>query len=211
MTDPGKRSVGRALRTIYDKLNLHFGDLHWWPAETPLEVAVGAILTQNTNWKNVERAIEGLKKGKLLTPGALLEIKEGQLARRIRPSGYYRVKAARLKAFIRFLFEEYGGDIGRMSREHSGVLREKLLRVKGIGEETADSILLYAAGKSVFVVDAYTRRIFERHGLIDARASYGDIQRLMTSRLPRDSSLYNQSHALLVNAGKDFCRKVPRC
>jgi endonuclease-3 related protein len=206
-----KVSTGRPLWIIYERLNIHFGDLQWWPGETPFEIVIGAILTQNTNWKNVERAIENLKTGDLLTPRGLLEIKEKMLAEQIRPSGYYRVKAKRIKAFIHFLFQEYTGDLNRMFSEDARILREKLLHVKGIGEETADSILLYAGEKPVFVVDTYTHRILQRHRLINKGASYGDIQRFFMDQLPREASLYNQYHALLVNTGKLYCRKNPRC
>ena len=164
------------LLRIYELLNGHFGDLHWWPAEEPFEVMVGAILTQNTAWTNVEKAIAALKGKRLLSPEALSRIAEETLAEIIRPSGYYNVKAKRLKSFVRFLREEYAGDIGIMSAEELPILREKLLGVRGIGQETADSILLYACGKPVFVCDAYTRRILQRHGMIDDDADYRRIQ-----------------------------------
>ena len=199
------------LMRIYELLNREFGNLHWWPAEEPFEVMVGAILTQNTAWTNVEKAIAALKGKRLLSPGALSRIGEGTLADVIRPSGYYNVKAKRLKSFVRFLREEYAGDIARMSTEALPVLRKKLLDVPGIGQETADSILLYACGKPVFVCDAYTRRILERHRLIDDDADYGSMQELFMSHLPQDAALFNQFHALIVYAGKTFCRKVPKC
>jgi endonuclease III related protein len=196
---------------IYELLNGHFGDLHWWPAEEPFEVVVGAILTQNTAWTNVEKAIAALKEKRLLSPEALFRIDEGALADIIRPSGYYNVKAKRLKSFVRFLREEYAGDIGVMSAEGLPILRKKLLDVPGIGQETADSILLYACGKPVFVCDAYTRRILERHRQIDADADYARIQELFMSHLPHEAALFNQYHALIVYVGKTFCRKVPKC
>ncbi len=197
--------------SMYEILNDYFGDLNWWPGETPFEIAVGAILTQNTNWTNVEKAIENLKSANLLSPGRLLKEKDGTVSELIRPSGYYNVKTKRLKAFLCFLQSEYGGAMERMFEEELPTLRGKLLGVKGIGEETADSILLYGGGKPVFVVDAYTRRILGRHGIIDDDYSYGDIQKLFMTHLAPDASLYNQYHALLVNTGKQFCRREPRC
>lgn len=197
--------------SMYEILNDYFGDLNWWPGETPFEIAVGAILTQNTNWTNVEKAIENLKSANLLSPGRLLKEKDDTVRELIRSSGYYNVKTRRLKAFLCFLESEYGGKMERMFEEELPTLREKLLSVKGIGEETADSILLYGGGKTVFVVDAYTRRILGRHGIIDDDYSYGDIQKLFMTHLAPDVSLYNQYHALLVNTGKQFCRREPRC
>ena len=197
--------------SMYEILNDYFGDLNWWPGETPFEIAVGAILTQNTNWTNVEKAIENLKSANLLSPGRLLKEKDDTVRELIRSSGYYNVKTRRLKAFLCFLESEYGGAMERMFEEELPTLREKLLSVKGIGEETADSILLYGGGKTVFVVDAYTRRILGRHGIIDDDYSYGDIQKLFMTHLAPDVSLYNQYHALLVNTGKQFCRREPRC
>jgi len=199
------------LLKIYELLNGYFGDLHWWPAEEPFEVMVGAMLTQNTAWTNVEKAIGALKKKFLLSPDALSRIDEATLAAIIRSSGYYNVKAKRLKSFVRFFLEEYAGDIGIMTAEALPVLREKLLGVRGVGQETADSILLYACGKPVFVCDAYTRRILQRHGLIDDDADYRRIQEMFMNHLPHDAALFNQFHALIVYAGKTFCRKVPKC
>lgn len=197
--------------TLYRRMNDHFGPLHWWPGDTPFEVAVGAILTQNTNWRNVERAIAGLKDRGLLHPQPLMETEDRLIAEAIRPSGYYRVKTKRLKAFVSFLSRGYGGEMDRMFEEGLWELRGKLLAVKGIGEETADSILLYAGDLPIFVVDAYTRRIMTRHGLIDGDARYGDIQTLFMNVLPHDPALFNQYHALLVNTGKEFCKTRPRC
>lgn len=189
----------------------YFGDLKWWPAEEPFEVIVGAILTQNTNWKNVEKAIRNLKEEKILVPEKLYGVRVARLENLIRPSGYYRVKARRLKKFLEFLFSEYGGQVDRMFAGDWRELRAKLLRVKGIGEETADSILLYAGHKPVFVVDQYTRRIFARHALIDGSEKYQYIQGFIMDRLPADVLLFNQYHALIVNAGKQFCKKDPLC
>jgi endonuclease-3 related protein len=205
------RAISKRLISMYEILNDYFGNLNWWPGETPFEIAVGAILTQNTNWTNVEKAIGNLKSAQLLSPGRLLKEKDDTVSELIRPSGYYNVKTRRLKAFLCFLQSEYGGKMERMFEEELPALRKKLLSVKGIGEETADSILLYGGEKPVFVVDAYTRRILGRHGIIDDDYSYGDIQKLFMTHLAPDVDLYNQYHALLVNTGKQFCRREPRC
>ncbi len=203
--------VTKRLLAIYQKLNEHFGGLNWWPGETPFEVAVGAILTQNTNWKNVEQAIAQLKGAGLLTAERLFHEKAEVVAELIRPSGYYNIKTKRLKSFLKFLYDEYNGSMEEMFREELWSLRERLLGVQGIGEETADSILLYAGNKAIFVVDAYTRRILERARLIDNNTTYGHIQRMFMENLPRDGKLYNQYHALLVHTGKHYCKKVPKC
>lgn len=201
-----------SLLNIYDTLQDHFGDLRWWPGDSAFEVMVGAILTQNTAWKNVEAAIRRLKAENLLHPARLRSLADQRLADLIRPAGYYRIKTKRLKAFLQFFYREYQDDLGALFTEDLWVLREKLLLVHGIGEETADSILLYAGGKPVFVVDAYTRRIMKRHRLISDKARYADIQTLFMAGLPRNAPLYNQYHALLVNTGKQFCKKQnPAC
>jgi endonuclease-3 related protein len=201
-----------SLLSIYEILQDHFGDLHWWPGDSPFEVVVGAILTQNTAWKNVEAAISRLKAEDLLHPARLHPLDDQHLADLIRPAGYWRVKTKRLKAFLHFLQQDYQDDLDALFAEDLWVLRKKLLLVHGIGEETADSILLYAGGKPVFVVDAYTRRIMQRHRIINDKARYEDIQTLFMTGLPRSAPLYNQYHALLVNTGKHFCRKQnPRC
>ena len=202
---------GQNLFVIYETLNAHFGDLHWWPGDSPFEVIVGAILTQNTAWRNVERAINNLKLKRLLSPEGILKTEDQALADLIRPAGYYNVKTQRLKSFLRFLYEEYNGNLCNMFAEDLWYLRRKLLKVKGIGEETADSILLYAGGKPIFVIDAYTRRILLRHDIIRGDATYKDIQSLFMTHLPEDVPLYNQYHALLVNVGKSFCHNKPRC
>jgi endonuclease-3 related protein len=199
------------LLKIYELLNGYFGDLHWWPADDPFEVMVGAILTQNTAWTNAVKAIKALRKRRLLAPAALSRIPEDELAPIIRSSGYYHLKAARLKAFVRFFLDEYSGNVPNMKSEGLPILREKLLAVRGIGPETADSILLYACQKPVFVSDAYTRRILLRHGFIDEDADYREIQSLFMASLPHDNILFNQFHALIVNTGKTFCRKTPEC
>jgi endonuclease-3 related protein len=204
------RSV-KELLVIYDRLLIFFGEQGWWPAETPFEVMVGAILTQNTAWRNVEHAIARLKEAGVLTPQGLRRIPERRLARLIRPAGYYNVKARRLKALIAFLTREYGGDLRRMFREPRAPLREKILMVKGVGPETADSILLYAGEKPIFVIDAYTKRVLSRHGMITDGASYGAIQDLFMQNLPADVALYKEYHALFVRLAKTFCKTKPLC
>jgi endonuclease-3 related protein len=200
------------LPTIYEALFDSFGPQHWWPGDTPLEVIVGAILTQNTAWANVEKAITNLRRNGALTLSGLRLLDGRRLASLIKPSGYYNQKAVKLKAFIAFLDREYGGSLSRMTREKTAALREALLGVHGIGPETADSILLYACGKPVFVVDAYTGRILRRHHIISEDAGYKEIQQLMMSELPRSVKLYNEFHALLVKLGKEYCKKKnPRC
>jgi endonuclease III related protein len=196
---------------MYHKLRHTYGPQHWWPGETAFEVIVGAILTQNTAWRNVEKAIVQLKRAHLLTPHELRRISEKRLASLIRPSGYFNIKAKRLKGFISFLFREYRGSLKEMFKEPLETLREKLLSVKGIGPETADSILLYAGGFPTFVVDAYTHRVFSRHRLVPDDAGYEPLKRFFTSHLPQDAALFNEYHALLVKVGKERCRKEPLC
>jgi len=199
------------LLEIYRRLYDVFGPRHWWPAETPFEVMVGAILTQNTSWINVEKAIQNLKSKGVLTPEGIYRLRQSRLASLIRPSGFFRIKADRLKAFVHFLSDEYAGSIQRMENEETEVLREKLLGVKGIGPETADSILLYGLRKPIFVVDAYTERVLSRHGIVPEEVSYGEVQGLFMRHLPHDERFFNEYHALLVHVGKTFCRKAPRC
>lgn len=204
--------MNKRLTRIYRKLYAAFGTQCWWPADTPFEVMVGAILTQNTNWGNVKKAIANLKKEKLLSPQKLLKAPLSKIARSIRPSGYYNIKAGRLKEFLGFLCKGYQGSIKKMARQSHWQLRRQLLAVKGIGEETADSILLYSLSKPVFVVDAYTRRILLRHRLIKKETGYQDIQNLFMENIKNRVELFNEYHALLVKLGKDFCFKNnPRC
>ncbi|MGH9731866.1 MAG: endonuclease III domain-containing protein [Candidatus Acidiferrales bacterium] len=200
------------LRLYYHTLYESLGPQAWWPAKTPFEVIVGAILTQSTNWTNVERAIANLRREHLLTPRAMARVSPAHLASLIRSSGYFRQKAKKLKAFVRFLREEYSGSLKRMFRTPTAELREKLIGVHGIGPETADSILLYAGAKEIFVVDAYTKRILSRHGWVSDKATYEEMRTLIESHLPRDVSRYNEFHALLVNVGKNWCRpRDPHC
>ena len=195
----------------FERMHARFGPRHWWPGETPFEVMVGAILTQNTNWLNASRAIANLKSQRLLDPQKLLDLHPATLAKLIRPAGYYRVKAGRLRHFIAYFVEAYGGKVKRMAAEPTGKLREELLAVKGIGPETADSILLYALEKPAFVIDAYTRRILSRHALCAVDETYDDLQAIFTDRLPAEVELYNEYHALVVETGKEYCRTSPRC
>lgn len=210
---PGKESGvhKKRLLRIYERLNRFFGDLHWWPGETPFEVAVGAILTQNTNWTNVEKAIGRLKAEGVLEPHSLFGLDDDALAELIRPSGYFRVKTKRLKAFLEVLCGEFDGNLERMLSGDLQLARQRLLAIPGVGEETADSMLLYAGGRPVFVVDAYTRRILTRHGFLRGNPSYGEIQRMFMAHLPPDTGLYNQYHALIVATAKRYCRKDPNC
>jgi len=197
--------------SIYQTLYRAYGSMHWWPGETPFEIMVGAILTQNTSWKNVEKAIEKLKGKGVLNPVGIHHLKKSQLSSLIKSSGYFRIKADRLKSFVDFLFEEYDGNIKKMKGGGAEELREKLLEIKGIGPETADSILLYGLKKPIFVVDAYTKRILSRHGIISEKATYEEIQKIFMHHLPQKEKLFNEYHALFVQLGKTLCKKIPRC
>jgi len=200
------------LMKIYQALYNHFGAQNWWPAETPFEVCVGAILTQGTTWKNVKKAIENLKKEKVLSPEIIYNMELPKLSQIIKPCGFYNVKAKRLKEFVVFLIKNYDGDLSKMFEEETFTLREKLLKIKGLGKETVDSILLYAGDKPVFVVDAYTYRIFNRHLFIPEEISYDELQNFFMENLPEDVALYKEYHALIVACGKNFCKKKnPEC
>ena len=201
----------KTLTEIYQLLFDHFGAQHWWPGETPFEIITGAILTQNTNWANVEKAITNLKSAGHLSPKQLYHLDLSQLAELIRPAGYYNIKAKRLKNFINWLFENHDGELKNLYCIDTDQLRAELLAVKGIGRETADSILLYALGRPVFVVDAYTARITLRHSLIEPDAHYEQLRELFESNLPQDTQLFNEYHALLVRLGKEFCRPKAKC
>ncbi len=196
---------------IYDKLYASFGPQHWWPGDGSFEVIVGAILTQNTSWKNVEKAIRNLKEKGILSPQGLKGIAETELAVLIRPSGYFNQKAKKLKVFMKFFFDDFDGDLKAMFAEELYPLRERLLRLKGIGPETADSILLYALEKPIFVVDTYTYRLCSRHNLIAEDFSYEQIQELFMDNLPTDVQLFNEFHALIVSLGHNYCRRTPVC
>ncbi len=200
------------LINIYQKLYQFFGPQHWWPGETPFEIAVGAILTQNTNWGNVEKAINNLKKQNTLSAKAIHEMPAKELSKLIRPAGYFNIKAKRLKSFIEFFMDNYQGSMKRMKNGDTHSLREKLLSINGIGPETADSILLYAMEKPVFVIDAYTKRVLSRHGIMEHDKCYEKFQELFHSSLKNDVRLFNEYHALFVRVGKTFCkRNDPLC
>ncbi len=205
------RGAGAALQRAYRLMLARFGHLHWWPGETPFEVCVGAILTQNTNWGNVERAISNLKAAQVLTPRALFALPEAKLAALIRPAGYFNVKARRLRSFLRVLVEEFDGDLERLFAGETEAARARLLATHGIGPETADSMLLYAGGHHRFVIDAYTKRIFQRHGWCADGAEYDELQRRCERSLdekPRSERLdyWQDYHAQLVMVGKTYCR-----
>ncbi|MCL4500808.1 MAG: endonuclease III domain-containing protein [Deltaproteobacteria bacterium] len=203
--------VGKMLKELYNKLWEAFGPQGWWPGETPFEVALGAILTQNTNWGNVARAIAALRERHLLEPQALHDLPETELAQLIRPAGYYNIKARRVKNFSDLLQGQYDGSMEVMADGDLEDLRHRLLEVKGIGPETADSILLYALNKPTFVVDAYTFRILSRHQLLPEVCAYEELRGLFMDHLAADVGLYQEYHALLVRLGKEYCRPQPRC
>jgi len=206
---PKKRfSLIKVFNTLYG----FYGPQAWWPADTRLEMIIGAILTQNTAWANVEKAIANLKKEEgLLSFAALKKIDTKRLASLIRPAGYYKVKSRRLKNFISFLWKRYGGDLNALARRNTVILREELLAVNGIGPETCDSILLYAFKRPVFVVDAYTKRIFSRHGFFRETVSYEEAQGTFMRNLAPDQKLFNEYHALIVRLAKGHCKKNPDC
>jgi endonuclease-3 related protein len=197
---------------VYRALLARFGPQGWWPGDTPLEVCLGAVLTQNTNWGNVERALAALREATGIEFARLRALGEDELARLVRPAGFFRQKAERLRLLLDWLDGRCGGDFARLDAVPTGTLRDELLNLRGIGPETADSILLYALGRSVFVVDAYTRRAAQRHGWSDERAGYDELAALFTAGLPRDAQVYNELHALFVRLGKEHCRRRnPRC
>ncbi len=207
------KNVPDTLMEYYETLLTAFGPQRWWPARTRMEVITGAILTQNTSWTNVEKAVKRLKKARVLTPQRLFALETEALADLIRSSGYFNVKAKRLKNFLSFLFQEFDGDLNRLfAKPGLAELRARILSVNGIGPETADSILLYAGRRAEFVVDAYTKRVFSRHGLTGKAAGYDEVKGLFMDNLVRDERLFNEYHALIVRLGKDFCRpRKPLC
>jgi endonuclease-3 related protein len=196
---------------VFQRLRDAFGPQHWWPGDGPFETMVGAVLTQNTSWKNVERAIANLRDAGLLSPRAIHETPVEELAELIRSAGYYRVKARRVQNLVRFLFDHYGGSLEAMLATGKDTLREQLLSINGIGPETADSMVLYAANLPTFVVDTYTARVLKRHGWIEPEADYDTIKDYFENELTEEVSLYNEFHALLVRVGNLHCRKDPRC
>ncbi len=204
-------ATGKTLMEIYDLLFSAFGPQDWWPAETELEMMVGAILTQNTSWNNVEKAIQNLRERDLLSITKLSQTPASTLTGYIRPAGYYNVKVRRLKNLLKLIEDKYNGDTKGLFSLDTDTIRKELLSVKGIGMETADSIVLYGAGRPLFVVDAYTHRILTRHELIDEEAGYHDLQAFFMDNLPPDVELFKEFHALIVKTGKDFCRRDPLC
>ncbi|OGN98804.1 MAG: endonuclease [Chloroflexi bacterium RBG_13_51_52] len=206
-----EKEVKRALLNIYPRLFSEYGPQHWWPARTRFEVITGAILTQSAAWTNVEKAIENLKQAGALSPGTIRRMSQDKLAMLIHPCGYYNTKARKLKAFAGWLGEQYSDDLDRLFAQDIEELRRQLLNVYGIGEETADSIILYAGNKPIFVIDAYTRRIVNRLGLAPNINSYTALQRLFMANLPADTTLFNEYHALLVRLAKEVCRTSPLC
>ena len=199
------------LLDLYRRLFERYGPQHWWPAESPFEVIIGAILTQGTSWANVERALSNLKASGCFSPQWLWEIPEAELATLLKPSGFFNAKARKLKAFINHLWDNYAGDLDKLLTKEVSELRAELLSIHGIGEETADDIILYAAAEPSFVIDSYTRRILKRLGLAPARETYQEYQALFHRGLPVDPPLYNEYHALLDRHAKETCRKQPLC
>ena len=203
--------ISEQLMEIYELLFDRFGVQHWWPGESQFEIMTGAILTQNTNWANVEKAIANLKSADCLTPERLYHFDTSKLSELIRPAGYYNIKTKRLKNFINWLFDNYDGKLSNLEGVDTNQLRAELLAIKGVGYETADSILLYALERPIFVVDAYTARIAFRHQLLEPDADYEQLRELFQSNLSEDVQLFNEYHALLVKVGKEFCRLKARC
>ena len=205
------QQVSQALLDIYHRLMARYGPQHWWPAQEPFEIIVGAILTQSAAWSNVEKAIANLRSAKALSPKALRTLPLDKVASLVYPSGYYNAKALKLKSFVHWLEEYYDDNLGELFGADINNLRQQLLSVHGIGQETADSIILYAANKPIFVIDAYTQRIVKRIGLAPDSNSYSAYQTLFMHHLPNDTRLYNEYHALLVCLGKNVCRRKPLC
>jgi endonuclease-3 related protein len=199
------------LLEVYHRLLGCYGQQHWWPGDGPFEVIVGAILTQSAAWSNVEKAIHNLKERDMLSTDALRRVPLSELARLVYPSGYYNAKAGKIKSFVEWLGGNYRGELTALFAQDIAALRRELLSVRGIGEETADSIILYAARKPIFVIDAYTRRIMGRLGLAPEAHSYGAFQDLFMRHLPPDEAMFNEYHALLVRHGKETCKKTPLC
>ena len=204
-------TTNEKLLEIYNLLYDAYGPQHWWPGETAIEIITGAILTQNTAWHNVKKAITNLKNADCLSPRKLHELKIEKLAELIKPAGYYNIKAKRLKNFINWLFDQYSGDLNLLESVSTSQLREELLSINGVGRETADSILLYALERPIFVIDAYTARIAQRHHLADPEADYEQLRDLFESNLSQDVYLYNEFHALLVRTGYLYCKPKPKC
>ncbi len=211
-SDGAAVKIHSSLKRYYEHLFQAFGPQHWWPARTRLEVILGAILTQNTSWRNTERALRVLRRRGWLRFDSLLQVSPGKLAEAIRSAGFYRQKAKTIRRFLMLVDAEYGGSLPKLFSRPTPELREQLLGIGGFGPETVDSVLVYAAGRPSFVVDAYARRILERHGLIPLKASYDQIQALFHRSLPADATVFNEYHALIVKVGKDYCKRTaPDC
>ena len=205
------QSIGQILLNIFRRLLAHFGPQHWWPAQGPFEVIVGAILTQSAAWGNVEKAIANLRAAGALSPGALRQLPISELAALVHPCGYYNAKALKLKSFAYWMGNNYDDDLDSLFANNIDDLRQQLLSIHGVGQETADSIILYAANKPIFVIDAYARRIINRIGLAPDTNSYSAYQDLFKDNLRPDAELFNEYHALLVCLGKNVCRSRPLC
>ena len=203
--------IDNNLMRFYETLVGHFGPQRWWPGDSPFEVIVGAVLTQNTNWGNVEKAINNLKAADVLDCGKIDKMSHEELAPLIRPAGYFNVKSRRLKHLIHFLQSRYEGCLEVLADQPVDMVREELLSVKGVGRETADSIILYALEKLTFVVDAYTHRILARHLCIAPESDYDEIKEYCEDQLPSDIAVYNECHALFVRLGKEYCKPRPKC
>ncbi len=208
---PKRTDISR-LRVIFGKMNEHFGPRNWWPGETAFEICIGAILTQSVSWRNVAKAINNLKTAGLLDLQTMHQSPAEEIENCIVPTMYYRAKTRKLKAFVDHIVQNYNGHLELMLQKDVQTLRKELLNIYGIGPETADSIILYAAGKPVFVVDAYTKRIFSRLGFFREDISYDELQRYFMQTLPPDTPFFNEFHALIVGVGNRFCsNKKPKC
>jgi endonuclease-3 related protein len=206
------KDIGKQLKAIYRALYRAYGPQHWWPGDTPFEVMVGAVLTQNTAWANVEKALANLKRERLLTPSRMFNLDPDKLASLIRPCGYFNIKTKRLRHLLSFIHTRYSNSLTRMFSVDPELLRRQLLEVNGIGPETSDAILLYAGEKPFFVIDTYTKRILSRQGLIAGNTDYHYLQGLFMDNLPLDARFYNEYHALIVRVGKEHCKKTrPLC
>jgi endonuclease III related protein len=205
------KNIQQRLLDIFDKLLNAFGKRNWWPGETELEIIIGAVLTQNTSWKNVEKAIENLKRHNSLDTDSLYKMDREKLAAIIKPSGFYNIKTSRLKNIINVIHNYYSSNILNLKNINMWIIREKLLEINGIGKETADSIILYALNKPIFVIDVYTKRFLKNHRLYDKESDYDTIQRFFMKNLPNDTYLFNEFHALIVYLCQNFCKKVPLC
>lgn len=196
---------------IYNRLLKHYGPQNWWPAKTRFEVIVGAILTQNVNWNNAKIAVDTLKRKKIFSPCVIITTHHKLIASAIKSSRFYNQKTKKLKSFCNYLLRKYNGSLNKMFSEETDKLRKELLSIKGIGKETADSILLYAGKKLSFVSDAYTKRFLERYGLLNDKSGYDDIRYFFMSNLPQDVYIYNEFHALIVHHCYNICKSKPNC